>query len=369
VAKHREFSLARLVAALDPESLRRYLVAAACDEDVPVGATMNGDHLDQWLRHPDRVEVEAFIRQQLRSINDIGEKSMRQLLKAYEKFSLQMDTSKTPEQLALELLVQNPEGFEYAWGQYLLFANGELLTDYHFPAGQIHLTPESLEGFDGDIREFFDRQAKGPQCRVQVWEDDGEITGLIQRGHYLRTISFFEPNSDEVSFWTFRPVVDDYFVYSPSDGLLQIKATTDLERTGYLFQFARRIAQRDDLVQQALHRQLYSLAPVQAGAFDYAGEGDILRVRLTHARLRLGPKSVIELKSEDVLRLLRVDLPSLTLDSGRLLFARLTFDCRTHRSWTPVSVDVTPPSKMVSKDNIYSDAIQNYLRVQGVKLT
>ena len=142
-----------------------------------------------------------------------------------------------------------------------------------------------LEALRLALSGWLSDQAKGVQCRLRTFNDGGDLVLLVQRGAYVQTVSFWE--GDELRTQRFRPAVEDVIVFEPDTALLRVKATYPAEREQYLRLFAAHCAGDPRLADAAIATELYSLAPIQDGTFDYRGTGPIVGIELVKVRLKL----------------------------------------------------------------------------------
>jgi hypothetical protein len=367
MTRHRDFDIRRFVSVVPLDGLARFFECLQIVQ--PSGwASLNGDALDLWLREPEQSEIEALVRQHLRRINDLGNQATGALIAACERYGIQPESRESFEALALRLFTETPEAFSYAWSRYLIYTNAEHLTEFYFPAGNLGLNQEAIHGLRDGLRQWFDEHHQGHQCRVEAYEDDGELIIAVQRGHYVRTISLFADDSDKVSYRNFRPVVDDVMVYDPRSSILRIKATTKSEREAYLWNLSHHLAGRDELFNIALRERIYTLGPIQDETFDFHGDAEIVEVRLTRAKIQLGPRAYADIHSADVRATLAYGAPGINLQSGPLLAISLLFLFRVGKSEQPVHCSITPPSKGKIPDDVFGAKVDAYLRAQGIKL-
>ncbi len=182
---------------------------------------------------------------------------------------------------------------------------------------------------------------------MRCFDDAGETVILVSHGSYIRTVSYWE--GDAIAFRSFRPAAEDILVYSPQWSLLCVKASLEKERTKYLQAFCACFL-NDPGASDAPADDIFSLAPLQDGTFDFRGGGDgdvITRVDLVKVRMRLFGvgNPVFEVKSDDLMWTFDRDLGQLSLQSGQLVFARFRFHLRPEGETRPVKVtfEIEPP--------------------------
>jgi hypothetical protein len=80
-------------------------------------------------------------------------------------------------------------------------------------------------------------------------------------------------------------------------------------------------------------------------------------------------KGKMILRSNDLLKTLRDDYPSITLQDGRLISAKLSFKLsQVGSSRRPVTVEIRPPERTNLNKKREVDVIEAYLRENGVLL-
>jgi hypothetical protein len=211
----------------------------------------------------------------------------------------------------------------------------------------------------------------GPNCLVRINRDEDGVLILVSRGAYMRT--FMRWRGANVVFETFRPAIEDVMIYEPEHQRLSVRPGFNRDRDLYVRGIARFLADDQDLGDLALKEPVFDLSPIANGRFDYEGDSRIRRVVLREAELTmqvLGKASLI-IRSDDVVRTLREDLPELSLRRGQLHRVRLFFEIRSAeqgRSY-PVAIEIEPPVYSDFSVKAHARYVDDYLRTQGVKLT
>jgi hypothetical protein len=372
--KHRGLALDRFIASISPDVIRQYVDRLA--KTAPTGSSLpsgwqliNGEQLDLFMATPENAEISAIIREDFQRVNDISEDGTGVVIRAYQKFGIDLDDSKTPEELTMLLFLDQRDAFEFAWSRYLLYASTAKLSVHPMPLGHLTITDSMRSMFEDGVRHWFVDQAKGEQCLVHIYEDNGELVILVQHGTYVRTMSFWK--GKELSVASFRPALEDVLVYEPDTSLLRIKASAPKDREEYLRLFASRIAGDDTLSDSAQMGEVFTLGPLQDRSFDFAGDGPIVGVELRSVRMRLyGVTNVTaDFRSPNVLDSLRYDLQGLDLSSGLLLQARFHFRLQyPGEKPTSITFTIQPPATTDLAERRHVDAIHRYLEAQGVKL-
>ena len=271
----------------------------------------------------------------------------------------------------MRLFLDHKEAFEFAWTRYLLYSSSSMLSYYNVPADKINICADTLEDFHQEIAKWFSGLAKGDVCEVHCFEDGGEKVMLVSHGSYIRTVSYWDGN--RIAFRSYRPASEDILVYSPQESLLKIRAGLEKDRDEYRSAFLARMASDAAAADALAAQEIFTLTPLQEGKFDFTGDGKLIaRIDLLHVRMKLfGVGSpMLEVKSHDLMWTFDKDLGDLSLDSGRLVFARFRFHLVPERAKRPIKVDfkVEPPARTDLAQKLYADIIEGYLMEQGVKL-
>jgi hypothetical protein len=233
------------------------------------------------------------------------------------------------------------------------------------------VTSDAKERFEADLRSWFAGQAKGDFCWVRSYEDGQQLIFLLAHGSYVKTVAHLSDDR-RVVFQSLRPIAEDILVYDSQRSLIEIKAGLAKDRERYLGSFAACIVGDVDLVRVAQQREALTLTPIEAGTFDFDGDGEeVEKVVLTKVRMSLATASapVVEVRSKDVSWSFEGELGDLRLDSGKLEYARFRFHLRPEGAQhTTVSFEIQPPGRTDLVQKKYADIIERYLELQGVKV-
>jgi len=115
---------------------------------------------------------------------------------------------------------------------------------------------------------------------------------------------------------------------------------------------------------------LYTLKPLQDGAFDWNGNEQISEILLTEVKLQLPGSThpVVSIGSGDVRKSLNESLRGINLDSGESVYARFRFVLKVDGKKRKVSFAVSPPSRTDLTQKKYAEIVSAYLKQQGVEL-
>lgn len=367
--KHRGLTLKKFVRAIPWDLFERYFAALEW-EDQPSGwVFLNHEAMEEFLKRPDNAQAGGVILEDFRRINDICEQGMNLLVRAYQRFDLEFDPDSPRQEMAMRLFLNHRDAFEFAWGRYLFYSSSSRLSFHEIPSDRVRIGGGEIATFREEVRRWFTGLAKGDVCNVRHFEDAGDEVILVSHGSYVRTIAYWE--GDRIALNSFRPASEDILIYNAEDSLLSIKASLAKDREQYLRTFATCMAGDESLADDATRKQVFSLTPLQNDTFDFGGDPPITRIELLKVRLKLYSPGdpVIEVKSRDVLHTFARDLAGLSLNSGRLIFARFCFHLHPDgEKLVKVTFEIEPPSRTNLAQKRYADIIENYLVQQGVKL-
>lgn len=365
---HQNLDLITFVAAVSPEILERYFAHFDWETKPQGWPVLNGAALQQFLDLPENAQFKGVVLEEFRRMNDVSAGATSYLIRAYHRAGLPIAQDRSTQELAMRLFLEDRHAFQYAWSRYLLFGGSLALSVYPLKASQLKIGKRALAGFEKDIQGWFHANAKG-KCKVQCFEDEGEVVILVSRGKYMRTVAQWA--GDEISFYTFRPASEDVLVYERRSGELAIKASLPKERTRYLHAFAKWICRDESLAETAVNARLFSLLPLQYGTFDYGGDGIITGVDLAKVRLILpnARGTEVTIKSPDVKADMADPSIGLSLGSGDLTYAKFRFTI-AQEGEKPVTVtfEIQPPVRTDLGEKRYADIIEAYLREQEVRL-
>jgi len=301
--------------------------------------------MQEFLDDPQNAEAAGAIQEDFQRINDICQEGMGILVRTCRKFDIDIAPDESAAHLSMRLFLDHAEAFEFAWSRYLLYDCPTKLSIYPLPAKEINITNAKMERFREGVQGWFAGLAKGDQCIVRHFEDQGETVILVRHGSYIRNTPIWE--GDQIAVNSFRPALEDILVYDPVTSHLHIKATLAKDRLEYLRLFASCVGENEELAQQAIDDEIFTLVPLQDGTFNFAGGGSVARIELVKVRMKLYGVSdpVIELKAKNVREAFKHDLGSLTLNSGILLLARFRFYLRyPHQRQIKVTFEIEPPT-------------------------
>jgi hypothetical protein len=357
----------RFVNAVWPPLLDRYAQRLGVENGPGPWEVFNGPALAHYLAQPENAEVAAVIRHDLQCVNDVALYGMGTLVRACQKYRVDFPPNATPETIAMSLFLDHRDAFDFAWSRYLLYGSPANLSVHPMELGHLRIGADQLASFKGAVQRWFAEQAKGEQCIVREFQDAGETVILIRHGTHVKTIPFWK--DDEISMASLRPALEDVIVYEPGTSLVRIRAGLPKDRREYLRLFAACIAGNEALADA--DAEIFTLAPLQKGTFNFGGEGLIVGIELRRVKMKLhgATKLVVEFTSPDVLASFRYDLPGLRIDSGILTLARFRFHIHfPGERPTTVTFNIEPPTITNLAERRYSDLIMRYLERQGVKV-
>ena len=367
--KHRSLATTKFVNTVAPDFVRRYV--ARLDVRTPPSAweEINGEMFERYLGLPENQSIAAIVREDFQRINDVCTDGMPLILRAYRRAGLDVDQKLTAEDLAFRLFLDHRTAFDYAWSRYLLFAGTAKLSVHAATAKSVDFSDESVQAFERGLSSWFSEQAKGQQCEISHFDDEGESILLIRHGTYLRAFPHWQDN--ELSVIPLRMALEDIITFEREKGLIRIRTSGQKERKEYLRLFALYVLGDEELAKQAETEEVFTLTPIQLGDFSFAGAGAITRVQLRHVTMRLYgvTEPIVNISSPDVAISFEHDMQGLSLASGLLLSAKLKFHIQypgeraTSRTFT-----ISPPSRSDLPDRRDRELVMGYLEEQGIVL-
>jgi hypothetical protein len=363
---HRPLEIKTFATPIPPDLQERYFRHFDWDTPPKGWEFLNPDALEAFLSRSENANFGSVVTGEFRRMNDLCTRSMNLLVRGYNRAGIELPNDRTAQELAMRLFLDDREAFEYAWSRYLLFGGSPKLSVYPLAISARPIDGSGIARFQEAMKRWFLGLAKG-DCNVRHFEDTDELVILVTRGSYMRTVACL--NGNEAGFTTFRPASQDVLVYDRQLRQLTVKAGLLKERDRYLRAFAECIAGDETLADAARAAQVFTLAPLMDGTFDYAGNEVITGVDLVKIRVDLdsAENPQIEIRSDDVRR--TIDRYRLPAPEGSLTYARFRFRLNPpgERPKT-VTFEIEPPSRTDLAQKQYSDLIEDYLAQQGVKL-
>ena len=367
--KHRHLSLKTFIHAVPWDLFQRYSDQLEVENRPSGWAFINVQAMEAFLSEPENAEAAGGIVEDFKRMNDLCGHGMGNLVRAYNRYLIRFDQGTPAQELAMQLFLNHREAFEFAWSRYLFYGSPSKLSRHPFAVSGLTASEAKLALFRTHVQKWFSGLAKGSECQVHSFEDEGEVIIRVSRGSYMRTVACWE--RENITFRTFRPASEDLLVYDHATSTLSIKASLDKERQQYLKLFATHIVGDPTLAEAASREHVFSLLPLQEERFDYGGDGVITGVDLVKVRLKLRGQgdASIDIRSEDVRKTLDDGAWGLSLRSGEMGLARFRFHLRPQgEKPQTVTFEVEPPARTDLTQKRYADIIERYLVEQGVKL-
>lgn len=363
---HRPLEIKTFATPIPLDLLERYFRHFDWDTPPKGWEFLNPDALEAFLSRSENANFGSVVTGEFRRMNDLCTRSMNLLVRGYNRAGIELTNDRTAQELAMRLFLDDREAFEYAWTRYLLFGGSPKLSVYPLALPVRTDETSGIARFQETMKRWFSGLAKG-DCRVSHFDDGDELVILVTRGSYMRTVACL--NGDDVGFTTFRPASQDVLVYDRRLKQLTVKAGLQKERDRYLGAFAQCVASDETLADAARAAQVFTLAPLMDGTFDYAGNEVVTGIDLVKIRVDLdsAENPQIEIRSDDVRR--TIDRYGLPASEGGLTYARFRFHLNPpgERPKT-ITFEIEPPSRTDLTQKQYSALIEDYLAEQGVKL-
>jgi hypothetical protein len=359
----------RFFHCIEPEYFTRYFVMLGFEPAPTAFETMNADACKRFLDHADNRAAREVVMEDFRRIDDISRHGTGLLVGAYERAGLNYNQEGTREQEGMRLFLENRDAFEFAWARHLFYTSKSRLTIHRVTLENFQVSQASRLDFERDLRTYFGSQAKGDRCQVRTFDDEGQTVILIAHGSYIRTVAYWE--GEKIAFQSFRPAAEDIIIVDEGRSSIQIKSALAKDRKRYLQSLAANIVGNESLVEEAERSQVFTLAPIQNGQFDFAGNGeDVLDVTLLKVGMQLPTASrpTLEVRSQDIKWTFDGELGDLTLNSGELLYAKFRFRLRIPGGIARVTFELEPPDRTDLVQKKHAVIVERYLEEQGVKV-
>lgn len=367
MAKHRGFTRKKFIDALPNDLRRDYLSSRKVD--FPDGE-LTDDVIDKLLGELDELDRKD-IEEEFHCINDIADRGIDCLERAYQEYGYARDDDWTRERAAMVLFLRYPEAFQMAYDLYAWRAVANSMSHYYLPSDLAAFDAESLNAFKGSVDDFYGRQGKGRRCRLRHYSEDTAHVVLVGRGDYPQS-QLVQENDGEIRTVFFRPAKEDVLLYDTS-GLLSIKTSSrsSEDRMHYLAAFGTHILGKSPEEIRSLDAETVSLAPIRNGTFSYDGNELVEWARLADMTGRLpgvtGAK--MRLSSPDLVRTFSSDMRGLRLEDCELDSAKLKFKLSGDGfSARPIAVELRPPERTSLNKRRETAVIEAYLRENGVLL-
>ena len=366
--RHRGLTLEKLVKAIDPELMERYFTEKLpSGTQLPLRFVMSPQAVGAFMDDPRNAGARDLVMEDFRTINDICEKAKNHVVRAYQQYGIPWNEDDCPENLAMRLFLDHKEAFDFAYTWFCYYQYSSAMSFHHMP-GDFRLARKRIDMFRKEVKEHFRKLAKGKECIVIDYDEEDTAVILVKHGTYVRIVAYWK--DDKIEMASFRPANEDVLLYDKAAGLLRIKASLQKDRDQYIKSFARCIMGDESLADREDRDTLYTLKPLQNGAFNWNGNEQISEILLTEAKLQLpgSTRPVISIGSGDVRKSLKESLRSISLDSGELTYARFRFTLKVDGKKRKISFAISPPSRTDLTQKKYADIVSAYLKQQGVEL-
>lgn len=366
--RHRSLNLRKFIKGIPEPLLKEYFGQKFESPDRLPLKTFDYDSIDDYFDTNQDDRAVNIIREEFTVINDICAKAMHFVIDAVKKYAIQTTGEESVYELAMNIFLNYQEAFDYAYDSYCLFSAPGKMGQYNISADNIDITVERINEFKKRISDFYSKQAKGRECIIRHYDENNEIIIVVIRGSYKRSIA--EWINKEIKTHIYRPANEDILQFDKVNSVLSIKASYQKEKINYVKSFTEAILEDKGQMERLDLDKTYSLKPLQNDSFSFYGNELIESIELLEVRLRLRgyTKPDIVIKSSDVLRTLREDLPSISLNSGELVHAKFRFRLNIDGKIRNVAFEITPPNVTDLTRKKHAEIIGDYLKENRIKL-
>ncbi len=326
------------------------------------------DSVFSFIEAPENDTLKIAIEKDFERINDICEQVMNHLIDAAHAHQVEI-RDESRENLAMRVFLFHPGAFEYAYDKFCIFNAENKVSEHNVSVDAFIITPEKIDAFKSRISGYYAGLAKGQECIVRHYIEEGKIYILVSHGSYRRSVPTWE--GYEIKTLFYRPAIEDVLIYDKRAGTLSIKAPHKGDKENYIKAFTEVIVEDGHQARRPDRDRTYTLEPLRNGTFSFAGNEEIAGITLVEVKISLpGPaNSVVAIKSRDVIKSLDDDLHGkVALKDGPLLDAKFRFNLRVDGRRRNVSFMIAPPNVTNLHRKKYADVIGAYLKENGVKL-
>jgi len=369
MARHRGFTRKKFVDAVGFDFAGEYMSARIGFEGSHDEFTE--EVVDEILQQQDEI-TRKRIGEELHCINDVAEKGMDYLERAYAEYEVPFNDEWPRERLAMYLFLRNREAFGTAYDCYVWRTVANSMSHHQFTDVQPAFDQANVDAFAESIRQYYEQQAKGHGCRVRHYQgDDDTHVILVARGDYLQTQLIWD--HDDVTTTIVRPAKEDVLCFSLRNSVLSLKTSgrSWAERENYIRTFGQSILGLAEIDPEVFHSTAVSLEPIRNGSFNYWGNEQIKWVMLTEVQMLVSGSrdTKVRLNCSDLVTAIRDDLPGFGLMNGTLHSVKLKFKINCEgASSRPLTVEIRPPDRTELNRKREVEIVEAYLRQNGVLL-
>jgi len=261
------------------------------------------------------------------------------------------------EVVALNLFLDHPRVFEFAWAIYSYTASYANISQHWLQRHYARTGHETAANLEAELQSYFAAQGRGDECRLHVYDEPDELVISVLPGSQLRTIACLVGH--EVTVNQFRPACEDVLIYDKPRALLSVKVSTPRDREYYVHCFARLILGDEALADHPERDQVYTLQPLQTDGLRWATDGKVIGLEMVKGTMKPHepghPVLIVEGDRRDWLE------PS----RGQLVEAELRFTITEDGREKKVTFNIHPPCITDLVKKRYADEISDYLREKG----
>jgi len=368
--RHRSLSLRRFIKAVDPFLVEEFF-ARSIPPEQPVGNLrgmgMTFEHVKNQLAGITDERLKGRIGEELRRINDIGERAMNILVRVTRSHDIEIDQNETPQQIAMRIFLKNHNAFEHAWALYSYYKSESKVYEYCLACDDFVVDQSKLQAFAAEVKAFFIDQAKGEQCIVKHYDEADESVIMVTHGSFIKTVARWV--ADEVVIDSYRPAYEDVLLYDRCRSVLRIKAPLSKDREQYLKSLGNCVLGIPELSDIA-QKNVYTLSPLQDGTFSWDGSERITDIVPVEAHLKItgSTESTLIVKSVDVRKAFQEDFDELGFSFGELTYVRFRITVETDDGPETITFEIEPPGVSDLTRKKHYEIISAYLKENGVQL-
>ncbi|MFH0926834.1 MAG: hypothetical protein V1872_14585 [bacterium] len=363
--RHRSLNLQKFIDSLPESLLEEYFTKPSPGLTPPA---YNYDSINKFLDEIPDENLKSKILEDFTHINDICEKTMNYVVRAYHKYGIRMPEEAKKEEMAMDLFLHHAEAFDYAYDYYCLYKSTSKMSHHNIESNNFQLTDQKINLFKQKVSEFYSELAKGQECIIRYHDDEDQAVIVVIHGSYKRSLVVWEGQQITTKF--FRPANEDILQFDKKKSVLSLKAPYKKDKENYIACFTSAIIEDETQEEREDRDVTYTLEPLQNGTFNFEGNEVITDILLLEIKLAMRGSTAptIKLKSSDIRETLDKDISGVRLDSGELVHAKFKFTIELDNRPRNITFEITPPNVTDLTKQQHADIIADYLKENGVKL-
>jgi hypothetical protein len=200
-----------------------------------------------------------------------------------------IEARQEPKHIALKVFLDHPDIFNSSVDM-LAYRSLSSFSEFAGLAEGIEaeVNEKTLTAFQDKAAAIFEANMLGRFCEAQSYDDDGDLNIVVTHGTPFKTTETLA-GGQKREVISFRELGHAVVIYTPSSGILKIGRIAKAQREQIAEIFAAEFLGKPGFFSAPDAQNLYTLAPVERGGFDFAIDHDfdpgIVRVRITEIQV------------------------------------------------------------------------------------